>query len=126
MGTPAAVYHGGLLHARVRYFDPVCQRPGLPEHVAALVSRIRPDGLRVTLVNLDPLANREVVLQAGTFGEHEFTSARIVDDPKREHPSVAIHSKHLKVRLGPSAQAGIEIAMRRYAHTPSYAFPTLS
>ena len=34
MGTPAAVYHGGLLHAGVRYFDPKRRRPGLPEHIA--------------------------------------------------------------------------------------------
>ena len=41
MGTPTAVYHGGMVHAALRYFDPAAQRPGLPPHVAALVDEVR-------------------------------------------------------------------------------------
>ena len=35
-GGPAAIYHGGLLHVRLRYFDAVARRPGLPVDTAAL------------------------------------------------------------------------------------------
>ena len=77
MGTPAAIYNGGLLQAHVRYFDPRQQRPGLPAHVAALVDDVAADAVSLTLVNTDPVEGRPVLLQAGSFGEHDFTEARI-------------------------------------------------
>lgn len=39
MGAPLFMYNGGLLMARLRYFDPQRGRPGLPPDVAALKSR---------------------------------------------------------------------------------------
>ena len=44
LGGPQPLYHGGLLHCRVRYFDPQRRRPGLPPDVAlalSLIKRIR-------------------------------------------------------------------------------------
>jgi hypothetical protein len=120
MGTPAAVYHGGLLHARVRYFDPQCHRPGLPAHVAALVEAIRPDNITLTLVNTDPLKKHTVLIQAGTFGEHQFTDLTLNSG---EH--IEINEKYLQVILGPSAQTRLKIGMQRFAHTPSYQLPPM-
>ena len=74
-GTPGIVYHGGLLNTRLFHFDPVAQRPGLPPNVAALVHSVRPDGVSVTLVNTDVLEGRPMIIQAGAFGEHCFTTA---------------------------------------------------
>ena len=124
MGTPAAIYHGGLLHASVRYFDPHRQRPGLPENVAALVHSLRPDTIGLTLVNVDPLEKREVVIQAGSFGEHEFTTATMDVESGPPH-RLDLHAPYFRVRLGPSAQARVELGVQRFAHTPSYAFPPL-
>ena len=56
--------HGCPLHARVRYFDPVAGRPGMPEGVGALVEKLEADSMTVTLVNTDPTASRDVVIQA--------------------------------------------------------------
>ena len=39
MGTPAAIYNGGLLQAHVRYFDPRERRPGLPSSTALRLTR---------------------------------------------------------------------------------------
>jgi len=122
MGTPASVYHGGLLHASVRYFDPCRRRPGLPEHVAALVSKVTPEGIGLTLVNTDPLCSREVVVMAGAFGEHSFTEAQVGGE---DAGSVQVNDKVLCVRLGPSAQAHLDLGMERFASPPSYEFPTL-
>jgi hypothetical protein len=122
MGTPAAIYHGGLLHASVRYFDPQGRRPGLPEGVAALVERITPEGIVLTLVNTDALAPRDVLVQAGAFGEHRFTAVR----PEGADPDVApiaIDAKVFRVRLGPWAQARLHVAMERFVGVPSYAYP---
>jgi hypothetical protein len=47
--------HGPLpLHAQVRHFDPERRRAGLPEDVAALVERIEPASITLTLVNTSP------------------------------------------------------------------------
>jgi hypothetical protein len=121
MGTPAAVYNGGLLQVHVFYFDPARRRPGLPEHVAALVDEVSGDHARVTLVNTDPVAAHPVLLQSGAFGEHEFTHATVEggDGSRTE-----IHGKHLRVDLGPGAQVRLVLGLRRFAHTPAYAMPT--
>ena len=125
MGTPAAIYHGGLLHASVRYFDPRRKRPGLPEYVAALVDRITSDGIGLILVNIDPLEGHEIVVQAGSFGEHEFTTAK-VESELGVAKSWEVNASCLRVGLGPSAQARIELGVKRFVHAPSYAFPWLA
>ena len=65
---------GGLLNARLRYFDPARRRAGVPEDVAALVSELGDRRTVVTLVNLSPTASRTVIVQAGGYAEHQFES----------------------------------------------------
>ena len=73
MGGPLFMYNGGLLMARLRYFDMDRRRPGLPPDVAALVETLEDKHTVLHLVNLHPTQEREVLLQAGVFGEHRFT-----------------------------------------------------
>lgn len=117
LGAPNHVYHGGLLHCRLFYFDPQRRRPGVPPDVAALVDRVTADGVGVQLVNLHPTEAREVILQAGAFGEHRFTTIR------QQHDSRDVNGKIVHVRLRPGARGRLEIGMARYAHRPSYARP---
>ena len=125
MGTPAAVYHGGLLHASVRYFVPPSEgaagRPGLPEDVAALVEAITDDGLTLNLVNTNPLESRDVIVQAGGFGEHRFRD--VVDVGVEGGPPTAVNARAMQVTLGPWSQARLRIGMERYAETPTYSYP---
>ncbi len=121
LGAPNHIYHGGLLHASVRYFDPQRQRPGLPPDVAALVERLTPNGIRLQLVNLNPSEPRRVILQAGMFAEHEFTRVRqVVHYP---YQFDTIDARRFEVELVPGAVGRLEIDMRRYVHPPTYAFP---
>ncbi|MCK5119107.1 MAG: hypothetical protein KAQ78_05965, partial [Candidatus Latescibacteria bacterium] len=76
LGAPQFLYHGGLLHTRLRYFDAEGRRPGLPRDVGALVNRVDERGVALELVNLNPREPREVIVQAGAFGEHAFTEVR--------------------------------------------------
>ena len=72
------LHHGNrtlVLHTRLRYFDPERRRPGLPPDVAALVESMTGDETVVTLVNVSPVHARRVIVQAGAYGEHEFTTA---------------------------------------------------
>lgn len=121
MGTPAAIYHGGLLHASVRYFDPDVGRPGLPADVAALVEAITPEGLTLSLVNTHPLDERTVLVQAGGYGEHRFVAVRDAAAP--DGPPAPVDSPVLRVKLGPWAQARMELTMERYVNAPTYAYP---
>lgn len=117
LGGPNHIYHGGLLQARLRYFDVGRRRPGVPPEVAALVERLAPDSIVVRLVNLHPTEPRDLVVQAGGFGEHQFTRA---DDGQRVQ---SLDTKWLPVRLQPGAVARLELGMRLYVNPPTYATP---
>ena len=68
--------NGGLINARLRYFDPDRQRAGVPEDVAALVSELSDTQTSVTLVNLNPSVARRVIVQGGAYAEHQIESVR--------------------------------------------------
>ena len=89
----------------------------MPPDVAALVDRVTADGVSVQLVNLHPTEAREVILQAGAFGEHRFTAIR------QQHDSTDVNGKLVHVRLRPGARGRLEIGMVRYAQRPTYARP---
>ena len=109
---------GGLLNARLRYFDPVRRRAGVPEDVAALVSELGDRRTVVTLVNLNPstAAHRRRPGRRATR-EHQFES---VTWNGRTQP---VDARAFTVRLAPGAGATLTLAMRRYANTPTVAFP---
>ena len=121
MGTPAAVYNGGLLHTHLCYFDPSRGRPGLPEYVAALVDRVESGSVALTLVSTDPLESRRVLVQAGMFGEHEFERVELEGGGE-----VEVNGRHFQVRLGPSAQARLRLGLKRFEHRPCYGFPAFA
>ncbi len=114
LGGPNHIYHGGLLHCRLFYRDPHKPRPGLPADVAALVDEVRPDGVGVTLVNLHPCETRHVLVQAGGFGEHRFTTVRYRDQQTR------VDDLTFLVRLRPGSLGRLDVGMDRYVHQPSY------
>ncbi len=134
LGAPLTIYHGGLLHAPLRYYDSENRRPGLPEGVSALVESVTGDRLTLTLVNTDPLQERRVTLQAGAFAEHAFTDTLLHPLPnalKTAHPEAELPSltplkldaPHFTLLLGPGAGTRLEIGLKRYVRTPSYARP---
>lgn len=117
LGGPNHIYHGGLLQTRLRYFDPVRQRAGVPLNVAALVDRLTPAAVGVHLVNLHPTEDRNVIIQAGAFGEHQFTRLNTGQETQ------TIESKWVEIRLKPGTVARIELGMALHVNPPSYARP---
>ena len=101
-GGPQIIYHGGLLHVRLRYFDMQSRRPGLPDDVAALVSELDDDSTTVEVINTSPAHERRLIVQAGAFGEHSFTTAEALAD-HGEDPvparAVSIDAQHIEVTL---------------------------
>jgi len=108
---------GAPLHCRLRYFDPIERRAGIPEDMAALVSAMTHDSVTVILVNLNPTELRLAVVQAGAYGEHQVVS---VSDGGKTQP---VDAPHFKVRLAPGAGATLTIRMKRFANQPTLDYP---
>jgi hypothetical protein len=106
-----------VLHSRFRYFDAVKRRAGLPEDVGALVDKLGADSASVTLVNVNPLEAREVVVQGGGYGEHRFESVTV------NGKTTTFRGPVVTVRLEAGAGAKLEFQMTRYANRPTFAFP---
>ncbi|HEY8885680.1 MAG TPA: hypothetical protein VIO35_10240, partial [Chloroflexota bacterium] len=108
---------GYPLHCRLRYFDPVERRAGIPEDVAALVEKLTADEVVVTLVNTSPLHPRTVVVQGGAYAEHDLV------DVKLGEATQPVGHSHVTIQLAPSAAGQLTIRTRRYANQPTLAFP---
>ena len=122
-GGPQIIYHGGLLHTRLRPFDAQARRPGLPLDVAALVHHLDADSVGVILTNMSVVHERQMVLQAGAFGEHTFTD--VTDRGAVSPVPTPVNDQHLRVILPPGCSVDLQIGMRRYQHQPSYTWPAL-
>ena len=105
------------LHARFRYFDPAGRRAGLPEDVGALVEKLGADSATLTLVNVNAVDARTVIVQAGGYGEHRFESVEMGGK------SVPIAGPLLTVRLEAGSGATLRFRMARYVNPPTLAQP---
>jgi hypothetical protein len=138
LGAPAPIYNGGLLYAPVFYDDPEARRTGLPPGVAALVRRVDHGSIELELVNLDAHPRR-VLIRAGAYSEHRFTTAaferrvteypggrayggsiwygreplRLVDD------TVEIADSHVQIEMDPHSRIHITLGLRRNVGSPS-------
>jgi hypothetical protein len=108
---------GNTLTARVRYFDPDARRPGLPADVAALVDRLTNDEATLTLVNINQLAARTLIVQGGAYGEHEITSLATSGQ------SIAVAGPLARVHLAPGCGAKLTLKFKRHSRPPTFALP---
>jgi len=107
---------GDVLRSQVRYFDPDRRRAGLAEDVAALVEKIEPASVTLSLINTGK-ASRRVIVQMGAYGEHQATSVRVGDR------SVALLTPRFEVQLAPGAGDRLVIGIKRLAADPTLRFP---
>jgi hypothetical protein len=138
IGAPQPIYNGGLLMARLRYFDPERRRPGLPKDVAALVETLAADRTVVRLVNLNPHRERTVIVQGGAFGEHRFTAAAhavrtsaypgvngayTAPDLEQTARTTPVNDARFQVILPPGMEITLDLGTERFVNAPSYALP---
>jgi len=121
LGGPLPHYNGGLLVTRLRHFDAQHKRPGLPQDVSALVSKMTADRTELQLVNLNKTESKTMLIQAGAMGEHNFTEARFKTG--QEDKTVEVNSKYLQIHLPPKTQITLDLGMRRFVNAPSYKHP---
>ena len=108
---------GGLVNARLRYFDPDRKRAGVPEDVAALVSELSDTRTAVTLINLSPSQPRTVIVQGGGYGEHQLVTVTSGDR------TMPIDAPLLTVRLDPGCGQKLLLEMKRYVNPPTVKHP---
>jgi hypothetical protein len=109
---------GTVLHCRLRYFDPDRRRAGLPDDVGALIESMTADSTAVSLVNVSQVEPRTVIVQAGAYGEHQFTTLSLNAGPGRP-----LDASTLTIRLAPGCGTRLALGTKRYANQPSLAFP---
>jgi hypothetical protein len=109
----------------VRYFDPARRRPGVPPDVAALVTRVEKERTVLQLVNLSPFEARDVIVQAGAYGEHNFTAVkyRRMANGRPQDQTLDVNGKYFHVTLQPGCGVTLDMGVKRYANKPSYTFP---
>ena len=110
-------HYGFPLYSRLRYFDPERRRPGIPPNVAALVDSMSATEVAVTLVNLDQVEARTVVVQAGAYGEHRFGAAAAGS------ARAAVDRPYVRVRLEAGCGERIVFEQDRYAEQPTFTLP---
>ncbi len=135
LGAPQVIYYGGMLVCRVRYFDPVKDRPGLPQDVAALVESITAERTVLTLVNVSPFDSREVVIQAGGLGEHRFgavtyatltseypgaVGSYTMPEMTTEPQTVRVDAGQVRIVLPPATQITLDMETERFVQGPGY------
>jgi hypothetical protein len=116
LGGSTNIYHGGLMYTALRYFSG--GRPGLPEHVGALVETIDKEGVSVRFHNGSRMPC-EFTIQGGCFGEHTLTKAKVSGSGE----IVPIDGKYLNVRLGSNEGIKLRISMNRFTQKPGYLMP---
>jgi hypothetical protein len=108
---------GDVLRSQVRYFDPERRRAGLAQDVAALIERIDPDGVVLTIVNTSTVNTRRLIVQTGAYGEHQAVSVAAGGT------TVMMEGPHFEVSLAPRAAEQLTLRMKRYVNDPTLAFP---
>ena len=91
--------------------------PACPTDVAALVERLTADEAVVTLVNVNQLEPRTLIVQGGAYGEHQIVSVagRRGDTP--------VGGRQFAVTLAPGARHELTLRVQRHANQPTLALP---
>ena len=108
---------GSPLYCRVRYFDPVQQRAGIPDDVAALVEKISDKDVTLTLVNINQIEPRTVIVQGGAYAEHKIVNVSWADQVAE------IESSACSIRLAPGCGTRLQLRVKRHANQPTLTFP---
>ena len=117
-GSIMPLWHGQLLLARFRYFDPERKRPGIPEDCAAMVDNMTDDTATLVLVNLNTEEKRTVLVQTGAYAEHQCVSVEQEDETP-----ITVNGTCFIVELAPGSGQRMTVHMKRFVNTPTLNFP---
>ena len=75
------------------------------------------DDVTLTLVNVNQVEARVVVVQGGAYGEHQIESVTISDQ------IIPVQNTYVTIHLAPGCGSSMVIKMSRYANQPTCSFP---
>jgi len=81
------------------------------------VERLTAEETTLTLVNLNPVEERMVIVQGGAYGEHQIQKVTT------SQGSCPVGRSWLALRLAPGCGGRLTLAMSRYANPPTLTFP---
>ena len=73
--------------------------------------------MKLQLVNTDPVNSKDLIIQAGAYGEHTFSTVQV------EGNEATIEENSLSIHIAPGSGATLEIQMQRYVNPTSFKFP---
>ena len=110
-------HRGSVLHCRLRFFDHLKRRAGLPDDVAVLVDSMGSEKCAFTIVNTSQTASRELTVQAGGYAEHRFSGVTVNGE------DYSFQGDSFRVSLAAGAGARFEATMDRFVQAPRLEFP---
>ena len=96
---------------------PIVVARASPQDVAALVEKIEPDSVTLTIVNTSTTASRRLIVQMGAYGEHQAISVRLGDR------TIPVDASHFEVQLAAGAGERLVIGIKRLVNDPTLRFP---
>ena len=81
------------------------------------MEELTPDGITLTLVNVNQIEPRSVIIQAGGYAAHQFASVSTADR------TLAVEARELAVNLAPGTGSRLKMMMKRYVNQPTMLFP---
>ena len=68
------------------------------------------------------MESRRLIVQAGAFAEHSFTTATYTDDDGGA-AAVEVNGEYVEFELGPGTVLDVNLGMQRFCRQPSYQLP---
>ena len=81
------------------------------------MEKISDDGVTLTLVNINQVEVKTVIIQSGAYAEHEITTVTIdgqVND---------VSNSAFSIQLAPGCGAQLQLDLKRFANQPTLSFP---
>ena len=85
----------------------------MPEDISALVTNSQEEKISLTLVNLNENNIKNIIIQAGSMGEHSFGTIRYQISENSQFHEGVINNRYLIHAIGNSARESFEMLRRK-------------
>ncbi len=82
-----------------------------------MIDELTDDRVSVTLVNVNQLEARRIIVQAGGYAEHQLTAVKVGNHVQ------SVEGAQVTVELSPGAGARLTLIMKRHVNVPTLEFP---
>ena len=98
----------------------------MPEDISALVTNLQEKFFSLTLVNLHKNDVKNLIIQAGSMGEHSFGMIRYKTSGNLQIRQERVNNRYLKISMKPQTEIRIELDILRSVNSLTYQFPWMT